>query len=401
MLFRTPTPPSARARFGRRLRYWREARGLSQAELGRRLGYDDSLISRVENARRWPPPGLPARADELLLTHGELTAIWPLVEQERQRLAQLAGPARATLATPGRPAAATVEALEQLLTAYRAAASAIGGRDLVGVLEYHTRTLAGWQREAPRATLGPLLNLTARYAELAGWARFDNADHAQALGWYDYGHDLAARAGDRATAATLLARRSSVHWSRAEAGAAVELARAARAAADGLPGVQAWAALAQARGHALAGEQPAVRRALEEASRLAGTAAQAGEPTPWLREADAVLSVAYGTCHRDLAVRTGHRGVARLAATQLRAATTRLDRPALLHDLALVTARLAGAYVWAGEPEAAAATLAELPPDAAGRVAQEAGQARGWLARRTTRGAARRPARRAPLAAAT
>ncbi|MGK4579484.1 helix-turn-helix domain-containing protein [Kitasatospora sp. HPMI-4] len=99
---------SAHARFGDRLRHWRRLRGLSQAELGRRLGYHDSHISRVETTRRWPPAGMAERTDRLLDTGGELSILWPAVEYERraqrrrrsagrippQALAELLGTAR-------------------------------------------------------------------------------------------------------------------------------------------------------------------------------------------------------------------------------------------------------------------------------------------------------------------
>ncbi|MGW6919477.1 helix-turn-helix domain-containing protein [Kitasatospora sp. NPDC054939] len=409
-----PTPalvPSARNHFGRRLRHWREARGLSQAELGRRLGYDDSLISRVENARRWPPPDLPARADELLLTGGELTHLWSSVAQQRRRLDQLTAPARPTLAPapPAAPDPATFEVLGVLLAAYREAATRIGGQDLTAVLEHHTRTLAGWQRAAPRSALGPLRSLAARYAELAGWARFDAGQHARALTWYDCGLDWARECGDHGTAAALLTRRSNVHWSVGDAATALALATAARAAARPLPGSQGWAAVAQAHGYALAGEAGAARRALDDAERLAEAAVRTGERTPWLARAELVLTVAHGTCHRDLAVRTGHRSHARAAVAHLGEALSRLDEtfrpplpvrpePALPrprtaaspHDRALVAARLAGAHAWTGRPEAAREALTRVPADATGRVAAEHRQSRTWLARWDT------PARPAP-----
>ncbi|MFE4520501.1 helix-turn-helix domain-containing protein, partial [Kitasatospora sp. NPDC056783] len=347
-------PESARLRFGRRLRHWREARGLSQAEFGRLLGYHDSLISRVENARRWPPPGMPARADELLLTEGELADLWQAVRRERERLGERAA-ARPPLA-PGTapPDAATVEVLAHLLAVYRAAAVRIGGEEFAAVLEHHAHTLLGRPRSDPREHLTAGRSLAAQYAELAGWAHFEGDRHARALSWYATGLERARASGDRATATALLARQSTLYWWHGDPATALALAEAARAASPPLPGLRAWSAVAQAHAHALAGRAPQVRRTLADARRLTDAALRSGDPTPWSARADLVLAVAHGTCHRDLAVRTGRTAHARAAAARLEDALRLLDPAAHPRDHALITARLAGAHALAGRAEAAA-----------------------------------------------
>ncbi|MFE6052319.1 helix-turn-helix domain-containing protein [Kitasatospora sp. NPDC056446] len=373
-------PESARLRFGRRLRHWREARGLSQTEFGRLLGYHNSLISRVENARRWPPPGLPVRADELLLAGGELAGLWPAVRQERERLGELAGTARPPLTgATAPPDPVTVEVLAHLLAGYRTAGGRIGGEELAAVLEHHARTLAGWQHTAPRESLAAIRSLAAQYAELAGWAHFEGDRCARALDWYTTGLEWARATGDRATTATLLARQSTLHWWSGDPANALALAEAARAAAPPLPEPRAWAAVAKAHAHALLGEAPQVRQALADARRLTTAALRSGEPTPWSARADLVLAVAHGTCHRDLSVHTGRAAHARIAAARLEAALALLDPAAHPRDHALVTARLAGAQARAGRRDAATTLLARLPPGATGRIAREQHRAREWL----------------------
>lgn len=355
---------TARSDFGARLRHWRLLRGLSQAELGRRLGYDDSHISRVENTRRWPPAGMAERLDELLDTAGELAGLWPRVECERRRLARYGRP---VTATPG------ADTLEQLLIAYRTAAHAVGGQALIEVLEHHTRLAARQQRSAPSADRARLGSLAARYAELAGWARFDRLEYGRALAWYDCGREWAVAAGDPAVAALLLARQSAVHWACGHSAAAISAARASfvQAVRADRPAAQARAALARARGHALAADRPETEQALAEAAELT-----AAEPTA---EGHTVLLLVHGTSHRDLAVRTGRRAHARIAVTNLEEALARLPLEQQ-HYRALVTARLAGAQVWAGRPEAAATMLARVP-SAEGRLALERRQSERWLAR--------------------
>ncbi|MEE1786326.1 helix-turn-helix transcriptional regulator [Streptomyces sp. SP17BM10] len=378
----TAVPVSARLRFGHRLRHWREVHGLSQAGLGRRLGYDDSLISRIENARRWPPPGLAARADELLGTGGELAGLWQSVQQEREHLGALGPLGTAGAADAARPDAAALDVQRRLLAVYRTALGHVGGEDLTAVLEHHTRTLAGWRQDAP------VLSLAARYAELAGWAHFDGDRPARAHAWYGRGLAWARAAGDRAAVADLLARQSAVHWWSGDPTTALALAGAARAAAlllPARPGVQAWAALAAAHAHGRAGAAGDALRALADAERLTGIALRAGEPSPWLARAHLVLTVAHGTCHRDLAASLASPSHARTAAAHLSTALTQLPPSTHPHDHALVTARLATAHAHAGDPEAASALLAHLPPTPRGRTAHEARLARCLLSRAPAR----------------
>ncbi|MFC7886723.1 helix-turn-helix domain-containing protein [Streptomyces sp. NPDC057376] len=63
------------AEFGRRLRSLRRAAGLTQLQLGLRVGYHHTAVSKLEAGLREPPAGLVRRLDEVLDTGGELAAI--------------------------------------------------------------------------------------------------------------------------------------------------------------------------------------------------------------------------------------------------------------------------------------------------------------------------------------
>lgn len=63
------------AEFGRRLRSLRRAAGLTQLQLGLRVGYHHSAVSKLEAGLREPPVGLVRRLDTVLQTGGELAAI--------------------------------------------------------------------------------------------------------------------------------------------------------------------------------------------------------------------------------------------------------------------------------------------------------------------------------------
>ncbi|MFC4331650.1 helix-turn-helix domain-containing protein [Streptomyces andamanensis] len=61
--------------FGRRLRSRRRQAGLTQLQLGLRVGYHHTLISKLESGLREPPAGLVRRLDAVLETGGELAAL--------------------------------------------------------------------------------------------------------------------------------------------------------------------------------------------------------------------------------------------------------------------------------------------------------------------------------------
>ncbi|MFF3600212.1 Scr1 family TA system antitoxin-like transcriptional regulator [Kitasatospora indigofera] len=64
------------AAFGTQLRRSRQAGGLTQAELGARVGYTGSYVSYVERAERMPPVRFARDADAALRTGGTLELMW-------------------------------------------------------------------------------------------------------------------------------------------------------------------------------------------------------------------------------------------------------------------------------------------------------------------------------------
>ncbi|MGX7828108.1 helix-turn-helix domain-containing protein [Actinokineospora sp. 24-640] len=357
MTGRAEPSDSVRAYFGWRLRHWRLTRGFTQAALGRELGYDHTFLSKIESGDRRPPPDLAERADRLLGADGELAALWPLLERERERR-QTEPPPTVAASLPSRPLTATApETMHRLFVSYLRVATELGGRDLVVPLEHHTRTIVQWQAGATGAAATELLSLAATFAELAGWARFDSADYATALFWYNSGHHWATLARDPALASRLLARQSAVHWSVGNAAGAIGLADAARRV-DGVgPGMRAWACLAEARGHALAADRGLCEQRLAEAEDLLRQADADDEP--WVvGVTDSVLRLTAGTCYRDLALR-GRPGLAGRAVDQVSRSLGAVPADSA-HDRALVTARLASALACAAQPDAAATLLAEL-----------------------------------------
>lgn len=60
--------------FGVRLRQWRRRAGLTQVQVGVRVGYDHTAISKLEHGSRRTPPPLARKLDDLLMAGGDLLA---------------------------------------------------------------------------------------------------------------------------------------------------------------------------------------------------------------------------------------------------------------------------------------------------------------------------------------
>ncbi|MFF5479087.1 Scr1 family TA system antitoxin-like transcriptional regulator [Streptomyces sp. NPDC012935] len=68
---------------GRQIRMWREAAGMTQADLGAAIGYGEEMVSSVERGRRIPKPDFLDKADEVLGAGGKLSAMKEDVERAR------------------------------------------------------------------------------------------------------------------------------------------------------------------------------------------------------------------------------------------------------------------------------------------------------------------------------
>ncbi|MFI9627959.1 helix-turn-helix domain-containing protein [Streptomyces sp. NPDC052042] len=97
--------------FGIRLRRWRRRAGLTQAQVGARVGYDHTAISKLEHGTRKTPLPLARRLDDLLTAGGDLlgaceaaAAEGPGTAPEDGALARRAATGARTRPLPGEPA---------------------------------------------------------------------------------------------------------------------------------------------------------------------------------------------------------------------------------------------------------------------------------------------------------
>ncbi|MEU1755629.1 helix-turn-helix transcriptional regulator [Micromonospora matsumotoense] len=282
------------SRFGTELQRRRLAASVSLGALARQVYYSKGHLSKVENGLKTPSLDLARACDAALGAGGSLF--------------RLAGPS-----TPDRDPTPVGAALDSGawhldLRADGAGEMALGGHRLplpavtVGTeMEDVFAAVRRWGRTASPAAVLPVLvaqlhvvragalhttgdarqrqiGLGARMSEFAGWMTQEAGDVAGALWWTDLAAQLAAEAGLSQMEEHVLIRRALVTLYDGRADQTVELAARAGTGAGASPRTRWLAALREAQGYALAGDQRRCLAALDRARSLAAAAASAGEP---------------------------------------------------------------------------------------------------------------------------
>lgn len=402
------------AEFGEQLRHYRRRARLTQRQLGHRVGYDHSVISKWESGIRKPSAGAMGNLERVLGARGALS---PLVEPAalvtRPPSAPLAagyfaplpgnGAARPfALARPagdwpsrlvpgtcplhGATACAVPPSDEvgrlprRVLAAREGAALATAESETVhlvlalldvcehtalhststtvlGTVEQVLRLLVGWARGADAAGRPPsaLLRIAAQYAQLAGRLRMQRGQGALATAWAVHGLHWAEAGGDLTVRATLTTDLCTL--ARLDGDPASSLGYAQAMA--GLDGCRTWIAMLshvyQARGYAAMGDGAGSRRQATLSRRgLDRLGGRDLAEAPWLADGQGELRVesAISGGLRDLAVVTGDRVTARSAAESAVRALEQVP-DGMLPTKLLLTLRLADCHACAGELDAA------------------------------------------------
>ncbi|MGW1229986.1 helix-turn-helix domain-containing protein [Streptomyces sp. NPDC001478] len=402
--------------FGARLRQWRRRAGFTQAQVGARVGYDHTAISKLEHGSRRTPLPLARRLDELLGAEGDLLSACEAAEaQERAGDVQVVrrgplpgettgGTLLATLPpgavlpralpaygllcpTHGRagctvPALAdvsalhaafcergpdtrprpaldddTVHALTALLAVCLRADEERAWPGATAVVERTLHAMLRWMA-LPAAPYQRLLApLAAEYAQSAGCLRLLRGRNGTAMAWLDRSLLWAAVAGHVGTQVAALSDMSTLARLEGDGPSALAYGGAIGQAAAGRPWAAAMSDLYQARGHAVRGDAP---RTLRHIDRARGRLDRIGErdeaEAPWLSVASVRLRVESGAAGalRDLAAATGERRYA-LRAVEATGTALGLLPPGLHSARMLFLARMADAHACAGDLAAAQA----------------------------------------------
>ncbi|KUF18357.1 helix-turn-helix domain-containing protein [Streptomyces silvensis] len=410
------------AEFGRQLRFHRRRSGLTQLQLGRRVGYHHTFISRLEGGLREPPFDLVCRLDSVLETGGRLAAVlttprqaprppgrnltaptlfspipgadtpgdeappvfpwWPA----RLPAEGLACPLHGTVgcAVPDQSEAAVL--LKGASGSFGDAGAAIGAESdllhgLTAVLACLIREAFAHPADACAATVERLLRgvvrwaeavdatgrlpygqlrLAAQYAQVAGRLRMERGQSGVAMAWFGQGLRWADAAQDATARATLLSDVCTLVRLDGDAASTLVYAEAIGAVDTKRRWMAMLGDLYQARAYALGQDAAECRRHITSARRrFARLDDRDRIEAPWLTGAEGVMRL-------ESAIGGALRDLAvatgdRTAARRAIEATAQscaLLPPLMRTTRVLLTLRLADSWACAGDPVAAVA-LAE------------------------------------------
>ncbi|MEU9406456.1 helix-turn-helix transcriptional regulator [Streptomyces sp. NPDC048281] len=377
--------------FGRELRRWRMSAGLSLQQLGQRVHYSKSQLSKVERGIKRPTPELARLCDTELRADGALARLVrvqhllpPLSVPESHDevwLMQLrkdgsstfqpmsrrdliaVGAASAFSVGAGEPAPSfpapegaetVVDASRLLFDQLRRLGQASGPASVLPPLIAQTHSVEQLAARTGPRTRGPLLLLASRYAEYAGWMAQECGDDAAAIWWTDRAVQLAAAGSDTALAVYAQVRRSLISLYRGDVTEAVQLATLALES-DAPTRIRGLAAQHLAQGLAVRGDFDACMRSLDQARALLDQdATDPAQPVLGTSHVPDVVSMFTGWCLYDL-------GRARQAATLLDQETAGIPVHAF-RTRARYGVRRALAHATAGDIEHACKITAEVLP---------------------------------------
>ncbi|MGC5341912.1 helix-turn-helix domain-containing protein [Streptomyces sp. DT24] len=416
------------AEFGRHLRSRRRRAGFTQLQLGRRVGYHHTLISKLEGGLREPPIGLVRRLDSVLETGGELAAIVAAPREVPPGPGRLLADPTLFAPIPGVDAPGDQDVLDPLLWPSRLPAEGLAcplhgnagcavpdrrevpalvnglasphdrftddagtesellhgltavlaclirealhhvTADGVSTVERLLRVVVRWAEEVNSNGRLPYgqLRLAAQYAQVAGRLRMQRGQSSIGMAWFGHGLRWADAVHDAPARATLLSDMCTLVRLDQDAGSTLVYARAIGAVDAQRRWIATLSSLYQARGHALNRDAAECRRHITMARRKFARLDQRDRlEAPWLSGAEGEMRV-------ESAIGGALRDLAATTGdrgTARRAVdATELSRarlpPLMRATRLLLTLRLADCWACAGDPGAAVALAAPVLKEA-------------------------------------
>lgn len=377
--------------FGWELRRRRLAARLSLQQLGQRVHYSKSQLSKVERGLKRPTPELARLCDTELKAEGTLARLVPVPHsqpplpvpdsddevwlmhlrkdgsssfQPVTRRGLMAAGAASVLtmhsdtpqsASPIHEGAETLlDASRMLFDQFRRLGQASGPASVLPPLIAQTHSLELLAARSGRRGRRTLLLLASRYAEYTGWMAQECGDDTAAIWWTDRAVHLAAAGSDPGLAIYAQVRRSLISLYRGDVTEAVELASFALGS-DAPLRTRGLAAQHLAQARAVEGEHDACMRSLDQARELLEQdAVDPAQPVLGASHLPDVVSMFTGWCLYDL-------GRPRQAATLLDTETARIP-PHAFRTRARYGVRRALAHAAAGDIDHACEITADLLP---------------------------------------
>jgi transcriptional regulator with XRE-family HTH domain len=326
------------------LRRRRAEAGISLAELARRVHYSKSYLSRIESGAKPPTADLARRCDAALEADGALAALAPPAHRDSgadpgdgaapadeegqvwvmqltadgecrfmllsRREALSAGGGSllgAMIAAPGPHATAAVAPrlpLDSFVSVFgqlRRLGQTMSPAVVLPTVITQVNALRGLAARAGGQRDRTLL-LAARHAEFAGWLAQEGDDARAAVWWTERAVEMADATGDREMAANAFVRRAVIATYRDDAAQTIALAQRAVDSGWVSPRIRGLAALQEAQGHALAGDQSECERALDQGAAFmqAAAAESAGELVLGPTHTPDLVEAIRGWCYHDL-----------------------------------------------------------------------------------------------------
>ncbi|QIB49246.1 helix-turn-helix transcriptional regulator [Streptomyces aureoverticillatus] len=374
--------------FGRELRRRRLGAQLSLEQLGQRVHYSKSQLSKVERGIKRPTPELARLCDTHLKADGALAGLVPVHSppppptgpdhddevwlmhlgkdgsstfHTMTRRGVITAGATSVLAmrtgeglthpSPEEAAETIVEASRLLFDQFRRLGQASGPASVLPALIAQTHSLEQLAVHAGPRTRRTLLLIASRYAEYAGWMAQECGADATALWWTDRAVQFADAADDRDLATYAHVRHSLISLYRGDIPQATQLAELALHS-NAPSRVRGLAAQHLAQSTAVAGDYDTCMRSLDQARELlAQDVADPARPVLGTSHIPDVVSMFTGWCLYDLG-RPGQ------AATLLDRETERLPEHAF-RTRGRYNVRRALAHAAAGDVDHACAIAAE------------------------------------------
>lgn len=377
--------------FGQELRKLRMAARLSLEQLGQRVHYSKSQLSKVERGLKRATPELARLCDAQLKADGVLAGLVPVVRSRpptspprhddevwlmqlgkngsssfqplTRRDAIAAGAASVLTMRAGESqsqhwvdegAATVVEASRLLFDQFRRLGQASGPVSVLPPLIAQIHSLEQLALHSGPRTRRSLLILASRYTEYAGWMAQERGDDASALWWTERAVQLAHAGHDTGLAMYAHVRGSLISLYRGDVTEAAQLAT--HALESTAPSrIRGLAAQHLAQSTAVEGDYDACMRSLDRARRLlALDSADPDEPVLGASHVPDVVSMFTGWCLYDL-------GRPRQAAALLDVETQRIPEHAL-RTRARYGVRRALAHAAAGDVDRACEVAADVLP---------------------------------------
>ena len=270
--------------FGQALRRWRESAGMSQPQLAQRVPISQASLSRWENDKQAVGPTTADRLDKLVGANGALRALLQsanpaatvLTPDDNDRLAHVADKPRTVDSH-------ALDSLAKVLAEQRRLEDAMGAVAVLEPTRGYTQLMERLVLDARGPSRPAVVNLAAQWAQFSGWLHAAMNKLPASSRWFGVALEWATEVDDRTMISTVLSFKGHLAWKGGHIAPMIGLSQAAQRDNSAYVGQLTFAAMQEARGHAMTGDAETCDRKMDAASQLAEKfAEQTDDAPPWI-----------------------------------------------------------------------------------------------------------------------